>query len=86
MLAVLQVRLQLVEPQRGRAAEAGVVAADLELGEHVAHDAGHGPEVGERHDGAVHRADLLLGEPLGYAGVAESMLTVGGLGVKTSTR
>lgn len=46
VLAVLEVRLQLVQPQCGRAAEASVVTADLELGQHVAHDAGYRPEVG----------------------------------------
>lgn len=79
MLAVLEVRLQLVEAQHGLAAEDGVVAGDLQLGQHVAHDAGHGPQVGQRDHGAVHRADLLLREPLRDAGVAEGMLTVRGL-------
>lgn len=79
MLTVLQVRLQLVQSQRGRAAEAGVVAADLEFGQHVAHDAGHGSEVGQRHHRPVNGANLLLGKPLRYTGIAESMLAVGGL-------
>lgn len=76
MLAVLEVRLQLVQPQCGRAAEASVVTADLELGQHVAHDAGHRPEVGQCHDRAVDRADLLLGKPLRYTGIAERVLAV----------
>jgi hypothetical protein len=53
----------------------------LEFGEHVAHDAGHRPEVSQCHHAAVHRTDLLLVEPLGDAGVAEGMLTVWGLDI-----
>lgn len=79
VLAVLQVGLQLVQPQRGRAPKASVVTADLELGQHVAHDAGHGAEVSEGHDGAVHRADLLLGKPLSDTRITECMFTVWGL-------
>ena len=79
MLAVLEVRLQLVQAQHGLAAELGVVAGYLQLGQHVAHDPGHGPQVGERDHGAVHRADLLLREPLCDARVAEGMFTVRGL-------
>lgn len=79
VLAVLQVGLQLIQPQRGRAPKTSVVTADLELGQHVAHDAGHGTEVGEGHDGAVHRADLLLGKPLSDTRIAECMFTVWGL-------
>lgn len=79
-------RLQLVQPQRRRAAEAGVVTVDLEFGQHVAHDAGHGPQVGERHYCAVHGTNLLLGKPLGYAGVAEGMFTVWSLNGKTESR
>lgn len=79
MLAVPEVRLQLVEAQHGGAAEAGIVAGDLQLGQHVAHDAGHRAQVGQRHHAAVHGAYLLLGEPLGDAGIAEGMLAVRGL-------
>lgn len=79
MLAVPEVRLQLVEAQHGGAAEAGIVAGDLQLGQHVAHDAGHRAQVGQRHHAAVHGAYLLLREPLGDAGIAEGVLTVRGL-------
>lgn len=79
VLTVLQVGLQLVQPQRGRAPKTSVVTADLELGQHVAHDAGHGTEVSEGHDGAVHWADLLLGEPLSDTRITECMFTVWGL-------
>ena len=76
MLAVLEVGLELVQAQRGDAPKACVVTADLQLGQHVAHDAGDGSQVGQRHHRAVHRADLLLGEPLRDAGIAEGVLTV----------
>ena len=79
VLAVLEMGLELVQAQRGDAPEACVVTADLQLGQHVAHDAGDGPQVGQRHHRAVHRADLLLGEPLRDAGIAEGVLTVRGL-------
>lgn len=79
MLAVLQVGLQLIQPQCRRTPETSVVAADLELGQHVAHDAGYRTEVSEGHYGAVHWADLLLGKPLRDACIAECMLTVWGL-------
>lgn len=79
VLTVLEVGLQLVQAQHGLAAEHGVVTGDLQLGQHVAHDAGHGSQVGQRNHGAVHRADLLLGEPLRDAGIAECMLTMRGL-------
>lgn len=45
VLTVFEVRLQLVEPQCGCATEACVIAADLQFGQHVAHDAGYGPEM-----------------------------------------
>lgn len=76
MLAVLEVRLELVQPQRRRAAKPCVVTVDLKLGQHVAHNAGNGPQVRERHNRAVNGANLLLGEPLGYASVAEGMFAV----------
>lgn len=79
MLAVFEMRLELVEAQRCRAAEACIIARDLQFGQHVAHDAWHRPQVCQRHHGAVHRADLLLRKPLRDAGVTEGMLTVRGL-------
>lgn len=79
MLAVLQVGLQLIQPQGCRAPKTSVVAADLELGQHVAHDAGYRTEVSKGHYGAVHRADLLLGKPLRDTRIAECMFTVWGL-------
>lgn len=79
MLAVLQVGLQLIQPQGRRTPETSVVTADLELGQHVAHDAGYRTEVSEGHYGAVHWADLLLGKPLRDTRIAECMFTVGGL-------
>lgn len=83
MLAVFEVWLQLVEPKGGRAAEAGVITGDLQLGKHVTHDAGDGSKVGKGHDGAVHGADLLLCKPLCDAGITEGMLTVRGLREQT---
>lgn len=79
MLAVFEVRLELVKAQRCSAAEASVVAGDLQLGQHVAHDARHRTQVGQSHHGAIHRADLLLRKPLRDAGITEGMLTVRGL-------
>lgn len=79
MLAVLQVGLQLIQPQGCRAPKTSVVTADLELGQHVAHDAGYRTEVSKGHYGAVHRADLLLGKPLRDTRIAECMFTVWGL-------
>lgn len=79
VLAVFEVRLQLVKTQSCGAAEASVVAGHLQFGKHVTHDAGNGSQVGESHHGAVHGTNLLLGKPLCDAGVAEGMLTVRGL-------
>lgn len=79
MLAVLQVGLQLIQPQGRRAPKASIVTADLELGQHVAHDAGYRTEVSKGHYGAVHGADLLLGKPLRDTRIAECMFTVWGL-------
>lgn len=79
MLAVFQVGLQLIQPQCRRTPKTSVVTADLELGQHVAHDAGYRTEVSEGHYGAVHWADLLLGKPLRDTCIAECMLTVWGL-------
>lgn len=76
MLAVVEVRHQVVEPHHGRAAENSVVTSDLQLREHVPHDPRDGAEVGDRHHAAVHGARLLLGEPLGDAGIAEGVLAV----------
>ena len=76
VLAVVEVRHQVVQSHDGRAAKHSIVAGDLQLGEHVAHDARHGAEVGDRHHAAVHGAGLLLGEPLRDAGIAEGVLTV----------
>lgn len=45
VLAVLEVRLQLVQPQRGYTAKTSIVTADLKFGQHVTHDAGNRPEV-----------------------------------------
>lgn len=79
VLAVVEVSHEVVEAHDGRAAEDGVVAGDLQLGEHVPHDARHGPEVRDRHHAAVHGARLLLREPLRDAGIAEGVLAVGSL-------
>ena len=79
VLTVLQVGLQLVEPQCGCTAESCVVTPKLELGQHVAHDARNWSEVSKCHHSAIHRADLLLGKPLSDTGIAEGMLTVRGL-------
>lgn len=76
MLAVVEVRHQVVESHYSRAAKDSIVTGDLQLGEHIAHNARHGAEVGDRHHAAVHGAGLLLGEPLGDAGIAEGVLTV----------
>lgn len=76
MFAVTEVRHQVVESHDRRAAENSVVARDLQLGEHVPHNPGDGAEVGHSDDAAVHGAGLLLGEPLGDAGVAEGVLTM----------
>ena len=45
VLTVLEMRLQLVQPQCSCAAKACIITADLKFGQHVAHDAGHRPEV-----------------------------------------
>lgn len=76
MLAVIEVRHQVVKSHNCRTAENSVVASDLQLREHITHDPRDGAEVGNRHDAAVHRARLLLGEPLGDAGIAEGVLAV----------
>lgn len=76
VLTVLEMRLQLVQPQCCCAAKARIITADLKFGQHVAHNAGHRTEVSQRHYCAVNRTNLLLGKPLRYAGIAESMFTV----------
>lgn len=86
VLTVFQVGLQLVQPQCGCAAKACVVTAHLKLGQHVAHDAGHRPEVSQCHHSAVHGANLLLGKPLCDAGIAEGVLAVRSLVVKMKIR
>lgn len=45
VLTVLEVWLQLIQPQCGCTTKTSVVTADLKLRQHVAHDAGHRPEV-----------------------------------------
>lgn len=76
VLAVIEVRHQVVESHNCRTTENSVVASDLQLREHITHDPRDGAEVGNRHHAAVHRARLLLGEPLGDAGIAEGVLAV----------
>jgi len=79
VLAVVEVRHQVVQAHNCRTAENSVVASDLQLREHITHDPRDGAEVGDRHNAAVHGARLLLGEPLGDAGIAEGVLAVGSL-------
>lgn len=76
VLAVIEVRHQVVKSHNCRTAENSVVASDLQLREHITHDPWDGAEVGNRHNAAVHGARLLLGEPLGDAGIAEGVLAV----------
>lgn len=45
VLTVLKVWLQLVQPQCGCTAKTSIITADLKLGQHVAHDAGHRSEM-----------------------------------------
>lgn len=86
VLTVFEVWLQLVQPQCGCTAKGCIVAADLEFGQHVAHDAGHRPEMSKRYYRAVNRTYLLLGEPLSYTSIAKGMLTVWSLKSKREDR
>lgn len=79
VLALPEMRLQLAEAQHSRAAEGTVVAAQQQLGQHVAHDAGHGLQLGQRELRAIHGAGALLRDPLSDAGIAKGVLAVCGL-------
>lgn len=79
VLALPEMRLQLAEAQHGRAAEGTVVTAQQQLGQHVAHDAGHRLQLGQRELRTIHGARALLGDPLGDAGIAKGVLAVRGL-------
>lgn len=67
---------QLAETQHGCAAKGTVVTGQQQLGQHVAHDAWHGPQVSQRDLGAIHWAGALLADPLSDAGIAEGVLAV----------
>lgn len=76
VLTVTEVRHEVIKPNNSTTAKYSVVAGDLQLWQHVPHDPRYGAQVGNRHYAAVHRARLLLREPLGDAGIAESMLAM----------
>lgn len=76
VLTVTEVRHEVVKPDNSTAAKHSVVARNLQLGQHVPHDPRHWAQVGDCHNAPVHWACLLLREPLGDAGIAESVLTM----------
>lgn len=76
VLTVTEVGHEIVKPDNSTAAKHSVVTGNLQLGQHVPHDPRYWAQMGNRDNATVYWTRLLLGEPLGDAGVAESMLTM----------
>lgn len=86
VFTVTEVRHQVVKSHYGSATKHSVIASDLQLREHITHDPGDRAQVGHGHNATINRAGLLLGEPLGDAGIAEGVLTVRSLYRRESTQ